>query len=31
VEKRLRVFRSVAEFYGLEMLTTVTKGVLEHM
>jgi DNA polymerase epsilon subunit 1 len=31
IEKRLRVFRSVAEFYGLEMLTTVTKGVLEHM
>lgn len=31
VGKKLKVFKSVAEFYGLHMLTTVTNGVLELM
>ncbi|KAL1959793.1 hypothetical protein VTO42DRAFT_938 [Malbranchea cinnamomea] len=31
VEKKLQVFKSVAEFYGLHMLMTVTNGVLECM
>ena len=31
VEKKLKVFKSVAEFYGLHMLTTVTNGVLEQI
>ncbi|OJD26025.1 DNA polymerase epsilon catalytic subunit A [Blastomyces percursus] len=31
IQKRLSLFKSVAEFYGLKMLTTVTNGVLERM
>ncbi|KAK2800573.1 DNA polymerase epsilon catalytic subunit [Onygenales sp. PD_10] len=30
-ERRLKVFKSVAEYYGLKMLTIVTNGVLERM
>ncbi|KAI1957403.1 DNA polymerase epsilon catalytic subunit [Ophidiomyces ophidiicola] len=31
VERKLRVFQSVAEFYGLKMLTIVTTGVLDRL
>ncbi|EDN08919.1 predicted protein [Histoplasma mississippiense (nom. inval.)] len=31
IKKKLSLFKSVAEFYGLRMLTTVTNGVLERM
>lgn len=31
IEKKLKVFKSVGDFYHLEMLSVVTNGVLEHV